>query len=340
MQITDKLVHINSFHEHGRHCANLDADQRKASVEFNNRIRNSEIVFEEIPCLCGSDQFSLVASVDRYGLIQSTVLCKKCGLMQSIPRMSADQYRFFYESDEYRRLYNGNDFLNTFRSYFKDGRGESIYQTVIKFKNTGSIKTVLEFGAAGGWNLLPFIKQGISARGYDLSRELVKLGNEKGINLCCGGLDDVEGKYDVIIVNHVIEHFTDFLSDVGKLKSHLNPDGIMYVAVPDIRNFSKEQLQNAHTYYFTAETLEYYMGRCGLEMIHHQPEFGGHMSAIFVIGKPQIADDFLKGHYEHIAKMLRKYSVFYYPRRFLTGILNSLGLKDITKRILNRLIKG
>lgn len=339
MLIAGKLIDIKPFHEYGRHCLKLDEAQIQAVSEFNNRIQNKEIVFEEVPCLCGNDQFSLVASVDRYGLIQSTVLCKECGLMQSIPRMTKEYYQFFYESDEYRRLYNGNDFVHSVESHYTDGRGDAIYQTITRHKNLDEIKTVLEFGAGGGWNLLPFVRRGISVKGYDFSKELVSVGRGKGINLAYGGLDDIDGQYDVIIVNHVIEHFTDFLSDIKKLKSHLKEDGIMYVAVPDIRHFSMEQLQNAHTYYFTLETLEYYMGTCDLRVVHHQSEPGGHMSAIFVIGEPQRSGPYLQGHYEHMVRMLRRYNRRYYPRRFLISLLDSVGLKNNLKRLYSYFAK-
>lgn len=199
---------------------------------------------------------------------------------------------------------------------------------------------MLECGAGGGWNLLPFVKQGLFVKGYDFSRELIKLGNRKGINLVHGSISDIKGKYDVIIANHVIEHLTNFLSDIKKLKSHLNDDGIMYIGVPDIQKFGMGHLQNAHIYYFTLKTLRYYMGKCGLKMMHHQPETGGHMSGIFVVDEPQIDDKFLEGHYEEMTKMLRRYSRLYYPRRFFLKVLDLVGLKNTIKRILNHFINN
>lgn len=201
MQITDKLININLFHERGRHYLELDDTQLKAVSDFNRRILSSRIPFEEVPCLCGNDKFSLVASIDRYGLIQSTVICKKCGLIQNNPRMTAQYYRFFYESDEYRRLYDGDNFVNNYETFYSDGRGDSIYQTIIEHKNLKKIKSVLEFGTGGRWNLLSFVRQGLFVKGYDFSGELVELGNRKGINLVHGGVSDIEGQYDVIIAN-------------------------------------------------------------------------------------------------------------------------------------------
>jgi len=327
MRDIDKLINIEAFHQPGYHCIKLSDFQQKAVSEFNKKILAKKLLYENVLCLCGKDKFSLVAGIDRYGFIQSTVMCKNCGLIQSNPRLTPEYYCNFYESDSYRRLYDGEDFVRDYELIYKDGRSEVIYQTIIKYKDLNEIKSVLEFGAGGGWNLVPFVKKGISVVGYDFSNELVILGKKKGINLVKGSLKDIQGQHDVIIVNHVIEHFTDFLNDIKKLKLHLNKNGIMYVAVPDIYQFSMEQLQNAHIYYFTQKTFQYYMGKCGLRMIHCQPEHGGHMSGIFILGDPVIEDSFLEGHYNEMVRMLRKYSQLYGVKRFGRKFLEKVGLK-------------
>ncbi len=338
MQVTDKLIHIKLFHKQGRHYLKLDDTQAKAVSDFNQKILSKRIPFEGVLCLCGNDEFSLVASIDRYGLMQSTVICKECGLIQSNPRMTEAYYKFFYESDEYRRLYDKDDFIEKYEAFYTDGRGDSIYQTIIKHKSLKEIKSVLEFGAGGGWNLLPFVKQGVGVRGYDFSKELVKLGKSKGISLIQGSINDVEGKHDVIILNHVIEHFTNFMDYIKRLKTHLNDRGIIYVAVPDIEQFHIGHLQNAHVYYFSLKTLRYYMGKCGLKMVHYQAEAGTHMSAIFTAELPRIDDSSLDNHYQEMVKILKNKIRVYNPfRRLIIKILELARLKKVIKRMLNRL---
>lgn len=326
MQIEDKLIKLRPYHKYGKYYIKLDDIQLRAVSELNKKILGCEMSFEAVPCLCNNDKFSLIASRDRCGIIQSTVICKKCGLIQSNPRMTAENYRFFYESDEYRRLYEGNNFLKNYETFYTNGCGDSIFQTLIKHKNLKDITSVLEFGAGGGWNLLPFIKQEIFVKGYDFSRELVKMGKRKNINLVQGSLSDIEGKYDIIILNHVLEHLTDFKTSVKKLKQHLNTGGIFYIAVPDIKNFSMGQLQAAHTYYFSLLTLQYYMAQCGLKMISNGVAEKIHLYAIFEDGGESLNEEFLSGQYEEMKMIIKKYS--------LDEICNKLSLTRYLKTVM------
>ena len=64
----------------------LSQNQINAVNKFNN---NREIKFEKISCLiCGSSNHKVLFTNERHGLDQQTVLCKKCGLIFSNPRMS------------------------------------------------------------------------------------------------------------------------------------------------------------------------------------------------------------------------------------------------------------
>lgn len=339
MMMQNKLITLKVFHEQGRNYIKLSDDLLIAVSRFNEKILKKEIIFEEVSCLCGKDEFSLIASIDRYGFIQKTVICTQCGLIQSSPRMTENAYHFFYESDEYRRLYDGVKFIDDYGKFYTDGQAESIYQTIFRHKNPREIASVLEFGAGGGWNLLPFIRHGFYVKGYDLSHKLVGLGREKGINLEQGTICNIEGSYDVIILNHVIEHFTNFLSDVIKIKAHLNKGGIIYIGVPNIEKFSMGHLQNAHTYYFTLKTLQFYVAKCGLKMIHNQPEIGQHISCIFVDEDPDIDDTFLEGHYEEMAKLLKNYNKFYYSKKIVIQALDTVGLTNIAQQIYHKFIK-
>ena len=43
MQITDKLININLFHEHGRHYLKLGDTQLKAVSDFNKKVFKQQI---------------------------------------------------------------------------------------------------------------------------------------------------------------------------------------------------------------------------------------------------------------------------------------------------------
>ena len=337
--VEERLIHHRAFDSPGRSVLKLAPDQIEAVRAMNDRIRRSEIEFETVDCLCGARRFAEIARTDRYGLLQPTVICVRCGLVQSNPRMTDDAYRDFYESDEYRRIYEGERFVELYEANYTDGRGAQVYERVTAHRPAALLGSVLEFGAGGGWNLLPFVHAGVDAIGYDYSPDLVALGRSKGVKLTQGGLDDVVGAYDAIVLNHVVEHFTDVPGALVSLRAHLAPDGFMFVEVPDIEDFYLGQLQNAHTYYFTRRTLAFAAGLAGLRPVDHRREPNGHMSAIFVVSDASPPDaSVLDGHYDEMASMLRRHGRAYgrrAPVRAAGRLLDAVGLKEPVRRVLS-----
>lgn len=57
---------------------------------------------------------------DRYGINQQTVICKKCGLVYSSPRLTTESVRIFYESDDYRKIYEEKSLINKFEMKYSN----------------------------------------------------------------------------------------------------------------------------------------------------------------------------------------------------------------------------
>ncbi len=332
MKIVKNILPLREFLTPDNACMPLSIKQTEYIKAFNQAVIEKSIKFEEVPCLCGWDEFDLVAKYDRYSMLQQTVMCRRCGLILSNPRMTEEEYARFYETDIYRRCYTSVDYLDECRKNYNSSTGRHIFNAIIKVKVLNEIKSVLEFGAAGGWNLIPFKEKGASVTGYDYSPSLVALGREYGLDLFQGSLCEVGGKYDVIILNHVVEHFTDVIGSIKRLTQHLSPGGIFYIAVPDIRNFSMGQLQNAHTYYFTLPTLRYYMAKCGLKLLHSEPAEGMHLAAVFLNeSSVDLSINFLSDHPQEMIRVLRNYRTFYI-KKFLYESLQLARLIKIIKK--------
>ena len=75
----------------------LNKSQLDIRNKLNKKIQNNDIQFEDVSCLCGRNDSDLICSFDRYGLDQKTVICRDCGLIRSNPRMTEEEYRYFYE---------------------------------------------------------------------------------------------------------------------------------------------------------------------------------------------------------------------------------------------------
>lgn len=279
--IRRKLLPENEFHYPTTSVVKCSEHQIKYISQFNENVRHGLIEYESVPCLCGSTTFDLIGSVDRYAMLQDTVMCVECSLVQSNPRMTKDEYAHFYSSDIYRLCYEGEGYLNFCENKYTIEQGKRIFYEVNKLKNINSDIDVLEIGAGGGWNLLPFLKNGAKVLGIDYSPTLTQLGIKYGIPMKQCSVNDISGQFDIVIMNHTLEHLMNPVESLKIIARHLKDDGLIYIAVPSIRNFTMGQLQNAHTYYFDPYTLERYCTEAGLKLLKMGKAQKIHIFGIF-----------------------------------------------------------
>jgi len=314
----------------------LNQVQLNARNKLNERIQNKKIIFEDVSCLCGSNEYDVISSIDRYGLEQQTVICKDCGLIRSNPRYIQEEYKLFYETDEYRLLYESNSIKECAMVNFDAAEnlkdGQNIIQIISKFKQIDNSVNILEFGCGGGWNLIPFVRRGANCIGIDYGKEYTQLGREYGLNILQGSLESVKGKYDIIILSHVLEHFLDPISDLKEIKSHLCENGLLYISVPNITNLSLAQIQSAHTYYFCPDNLQYYVQSAGFKIIDYGKSQNIHMYGLFKRGDIAPDINLLSLSKKNMYRVIKQMKVITYIKL----MLKKLNLFEILKTILKR----
>lgn len=185
--------------------------------------------------------------------------------------MTEESTTEFYSSDDYRRIYGGGDLLRDSADMFDledvDKSGDYHRLTYFDFimESKEKIETVAEIGAGGGWNLIPFINENIVCQGYDFSPRLIDAGRQQGIDMVDLSDSNLSGKYDLIMLRHVLEHVDDPVVQLHQLSSHLTKDGQLFIEVPGIVE-KIPSLQNAHYHYFSEVTLDSVLGQAGFEV--------------------------------------------------------------------------
>jgi 2-polyprenyl-3-methyl-5-hydroxy-6-metoxy-1,4-benzoquinol methylase len=306
--------------------------QRESINKFNKMVEKGDLSFQKVDCLCGHSDFLKIAEQDRYGLQQRIVVCKKCGLMMSNPHLTDESCQFFYSTDMYRTLYQYEDYLETADCKLNSDYGKFIFEDLSPMLKERKNLNILEFGCGGGWNLIHFSKAGYKVVGYDYSPNLTQVGRTYGLDLREGTIQDIEGEYDIIIINHVLEHFTDLLGSMVSIIKHLKPNGLLYISVPNIDNYGSGQLQNAHIYYFSPRTFEYYMNRCGLRIIQQGTAQHIHMYGIFEVGSPSSNINILEHEPKIIMKTIRKAQF----KQAIGRVLEKMGIKEFIKSSLKK----
>jgi hypothetical protein len=92
----------------GKVSVRLNEVQKTAKLKVEQKIASGVYRFEDaVYPVCNNAEYEHLAEKDRYGLYCNTVICKKCGLLITHPRMNQVSLNQFY-SEDYRELYTGS----------------------------------------------------------------------------------------------------------------------------------------------------------------------------------------------------------------------------------------
>ena len=217
----DEPILGRRFNDDGKASLIPDKSQKKSIEQLNNKIRDGKYKFESINCIiCNSNNFQLLSKKDKFGLLHSVVICKKCGLVQTNPRMSEESYKKFYDT-EYRASGMAKS-LSKDKFFLKQKkRGWRIHNYLEKILGEKiENKFIVEIGTGAGGILQYFKDKNNEVLGLDLGSEYIEYGKKQGLNLKVGTIEilkTLERKPDIVIYSHVLEHITNPIED---LKNH------------------------------------------------------------------------------------------------------------------------
>lgn len=236
--------------------------------DFNH---DNSFKYEKTNCeLCGSRKFNNIFNDDRYGINQKTGNCLNCGFLFSNPRLEKTSAEKFYHHDYYRDIYEEQNKDNLFKKTtnkldnfnFKNpdnpplnGYYENLYFDFINH-HAKDYNTVLDIGCGNGLKLLNFKNFGKDVYGVEPSINFSKVHDRYGLNVKTGFIDDVKEKFDLVILSHVFEHLYGLKKIVKKLENITNK--YLFIEVPGCIT-KIPSIQNAHNYYFTQNTLNYFL---------------------------------------------------------------------------------
>lgn len=212
-----------------------------------------------IPCnLCGGVSVDVLSLKDRKGAYLRTVICKQCGLIWSDPRPEDEEVKAFY-SKGYRKEYKGITIpkkKHVHRDAAEAVRRYRFFRDLVEKKDR-----FMDIGAGTGVFVYCLRKLGYDARGIDPDEDHSRYAREiLGAPVTSGFAADIKEKeaYDMVTLHHVLEHMTDPLTELKRIRSMLKPKGKLVVEVPNAEDISqdpKNRYHKAHIYTFNPETL-------------------------------------------------------------------------------------
>jgi hypothetical protein len=225
-------------------------------------------------CLCDNENDILLSLTDRHCVEFITVVCKCCGLIRAQNYFRKQDVENFYKTF-YRENYKKESPAERFYRNKEGSRFRYNLLNKYKIKPFNNLKIADVGGGVGG--MLDHFSENNEKYLFDYFEPYLNYAKTKGIKSIMGGLDKINFKPDIIILSHVIEHWSDFryeikkLIEIQKINQTLN-----YIEFPGIETLKEGRsggdilgdIHVPHVYYFSSYVFENLMNRHGFEKIY------------------------------------------------------------------------
>ena len=192
--------------------------------------------------ICGSEKKSLANQFDDYAVIECDIC--KYAMVDPMP-----------DSETLDRLYNSKAYFDTHMRYNFETITDKEIDRLIKVQESfhssmlagikiNPSKKMLEIGPGGGFALKAFSNMGYEVTGLETSTSATAfIKGRIGLNVMNSSIEDYQptshGKFDLILLNHVLEHFLHPVEAMEKLAAMLHPGGVLYIRVPDHDSYDR-----------------------------------------------------------------------------------------------------
>lgn len=277
--------------------------------------------------VCGSGNVEKYWAMPGYRLSR----CRKCSMVwdhSPAEDLLAQYDTTYYTNDNpkggYANYYEGMKISkNTFRHRLRK---------IAKKYGKGSI---LDVGCAFGDCLVEAKKMGWSkAHGVEVSAFARSQARKKNLKVYKGPLRKakLQGTYDVIIYQDVIEHIIDPVEELRNAKKYLKKNGILLLITPDIGGFWAKIMRSLwyhykpgeHVTYFNKQSMRKALKIAGFKNIEIITTY--HILSIeYVFNRLKYYSPFI---FENFKKLSRKLGVNNYSFRAYTGEFEAWAQKN------------
>lgn len=308
---------------------------------------------EKLICkICGNEKNNKVLRVREmyFGTREEFdyLECENCGCLQLVN--PPDDYSKYYPKEyfTFQQKVEGRikSFLNGFRDTAAMGKnnfignillkifGEPAYITRMKIARVTFDDKILDVGCGKGILLFKMKQSGFyNVQGLDpFIDETITYKN--GLKILKKSLDDVEGKFDLIMFNHSFEHMREPAEIMKNVNRLLNEDKYLLIRIPVADSYAFQHYRNnwcsldapRHLFLYTKKSMDILAGNSGfnIEKINYDSrswQFWG------------------SEQYSHNISLLDEKSFYLYPKNSIFSKKNINKFEEETRR-LNKIGEG
>lgn len=118
---------------------------------------------------------------------------------------------------------------------FANQRGELVAQIISQFTEIKN-KQILDSGCGDGGTALKLAQLDTKVTAIDIRSDLAEKFKNTKIKFYCGSIDDISfenKKFDIVILQDVLEHVPDPEATIKKIRTLLSKTGIIYISTPN-----------------------------------------------------------------------------------------------------------
>ena len=220
-------------------------------------------------------------SLDRNKLSIRYVFCEGCSLVYANPRLDENDLSRVYDDDYHDECgcESTPEGKKPTESFVQDRlrvaveRFHYLQENNIFDAFAHPNKSFLEIGSGAGFLLNVFKSNGWKVQGLEPT-PLADIASHSGVPTRRSFFDPklFEGqKFDLIGLMHVFEHLPDPGAFLSQIKTLLTPQGCLWLEIPYVLHPRPLDLQNAHLFFYSMNTIRSTLSRFGFKVLHCQP---------------------------------------------------------------------
>ena len=235
--------------------------------------------------VCSSDNIQNHKVVKDHSISQESFVimkCANCNFQFTNPRPDQENIGKFYESEDYISHTNkGNNPINIIYKLVRNYSTQNKIKLIKKISKKDKAK-ILDYGTGTGFFLNAIKEKGWKTIGVEPDQKARKnaeklIGQKIYANL--HEIEELDTKYDVITLWHVLEHIHELNQVFSSLKGLLKEKGKIIIAVPNIDSLDNQIYKEdwaaydvpRHLYHFNKETLTTFALKHGMKVKNVYP---------------------------------------------------------------------
>lgn len=221
--------------------------------------------------LCGSAELSeSVGMAEHYGDAYGVLFCRDCGVGMTWPQPDIAQLQRFYAPGEYRAE-EGRRFIAPVEWLFE------LQKKCLLFRLAGGLSSgsMVDIGCGSGYTASLFARSGWEVTGVEFSDETAVHARETYRINVVTSVSALQGPFDLILINHVLEHYFEPEELLIECRRLLSPGGRLVVAVPNFSSFQARFGKKSwfhldlpiHLFHFTEDGLSGLLVKSGYTIV-------------------------------------------------------------------------